>query len=53
MDNQQQPPATIPYFVHEGECARLERAARRAQILCGIMAAVTALTVAAAALGWI
>lgn len=53
MDNQQQHPATIPYFVHEGECARLERAARRAQITAAIMAAVTALTIAAAALHWI
>lgn len=52
MDKQQQP-ASMPYIVHESDMCRLERIARRAQITAAIMAAVTALTIAAAALGWI
>lgn len=52
MENQQKP-ATVQYFVHEGIMVHMERTIKRMQILCGIMAAVTALTIAAAALGWI
>ena len=51
MENKQ--PASVQFFVHEAIMCRMERTITRMQILCGIMAAVTALTIAAAALGWI
>lgn len=52
MDDQQKP-ASVQFFVHEAIMCRMERTITRMQILCGIMAAVTALTIAAAALDWI
>lgn len=51
MEKQQ--PASVPFIVHESDMCRAERTIKRMQLLCAIMAAVTALTVAAAALGWI
>ena len=52
MDTQQKP-ATVQYFVHEGIMVHMERINKRLTVLCCIMAAVTAFTIAAAALGWI
>jgi len=52
MDNQQKP-LTVSYIVFESEMLRLQWMNRRMIWLCCIMAAVTALTIAAAALNWI
>lgn len=46
-------PADVPYIVFEAEMLRLQWLNRRMLILCGVMAAVTALTIVAAALNWI
>lgn len=51
MENKQ--PASVPFIVHEADMCKAERTIKRMQIVCAIMAAVTALTIAAAALGWI
>ena len=51
--DQQKHPVSVPYIVFESEMARLQWLNRRMQILCCIMAAVTALSIAAAALHWI
>jgi len=50
MDDDKRQPASVPFIAHEADMCRLERTITRMQILCGIMAVVTALTIAAAAL---
>lgn len=47
MENKEQ--AMIPYFVHEGDMARLERTVKRLWILCIIIFAALVVTNA----GWI